>query len=124
MNQSNTQARRASEWISALCRVGIHLLARFDVVLALVERPKGAGICLAQAEGLGNLWKYALGPKVRPFVEGLDKSPDRWLYNTKGFNSPGLQPGLNKSNRKSGRAPILGWIYLGKSPARWAKVAE
>ena len=42
----------------------------FDVALALVERPKGpkgAGICLAQAEGLGNLWRYVLraeGPTV------------------------------------------------------------
>ena len=44
--------------------------ASFDVALALVERPKGpkgTGICLAQAEGLGNLWRYVLraeGPTV------------------------------------------------------------
>ena len=44
--------------------------ASFDVALALVERPKGpkgAGICLAQAEGLGNLRMYVLraeGPTV------------------------------------------------------------
>ena len=41
--------------------------ASFDVALALVERAKGAGICLAQAEGLGNLWRYVLraeGPTV------------------------------------------------------------
>ena len=41
----------------------IHSLARFDVALASVERPKGpkgAGICLAQAEGLGNLCEVCL----------------------------------------------------------------
>ena len=36
------------------------LACAFDVALALVERPKAAGICLAQAEGLGNLCEVCL----------------------------------------------------------------
>ena len=45
----------------------------FEVALFPTFRTKGPALCLAQANGLGDVFSSSLGPKVRPFAKPRPK---------------------------------------------------